>query len=75
MLSKPVRKIVARFRALRDEALAPIPPDSYRVDASFARQVRSSLAVGNVSMGLGRMFSKEDHERLYASLKDYKFTK
>lgn len=74
MFDKPIGKLVAHFRFVLNTIRTPIPPNSYQPGASFVKRVRSSLAVGNVSMGVGRMFSKEDHERLYASLKDHKFT-
>lgn len=55
--------------------LTPVPPDHYQSDASFVKQVRITLADGSVSMGVGRMFTREDHDKLYASLKNYEFTK
>ena len=57
-----------------DRVLTPVPPDSYQPDTSFVKQVRVALADGSVSMGIGRMFTREDHDKLYNSLKNYKFT-
>lgn len=52
----------------------PIPPNREMPSREFAETVRASLSQGNVSMGLGKMFTKEDHDALYESIKDCKFS-
>lgn len=52
----------------------PVPPDHYVVNENFAETVRSSLATGSVSMRTGSLFTKEDHDRLYNEIKNYRFT-
>ncbi|MBU1980715.1 MAG: hypothetical protein KJ958_16285 [Gammaproteobacteria bacterium] len=54
--------------------LTAVPPGRYQSDVSFVKQVRVALSDGSVSMGVGRMFTREDHDKLYASLKNYQFT-
>ncbi|MDP2833617.1 MAG: hypothetical protein Q8Q28_10095 [Pseudomonadota bacterium] len=51
-----------------------VPPDHYQPEVSFVKQVRVSLSDGSVSMGIGNMFTREGHDKLYASLKNYQFT-
>lgn len=52
----------------------PTPSNSYEISDHFAEALRASLSQGSVSMGLGKMFTKEEHDRLYQSLKDYRFS-
>lgn len=52
----------------------PVPPSRDVPDRMFAETLRASLSLGSVSMGVGKMFTKDDHDRLYQSLKDYRFS-
>lgn len=52
----------------------PVPPNRYIAGSEFPETVRALLSQGSVSMGIGKMITQEDHDRLYESLKDYKFS-
>ncbi len=52
----------------------PVPSNHDKIDEDFAETLRASLSDGSVSMGMGKMFTKEEHDRLYQSLKNYRFT-
>jgi hypothetical protein len=51
----------------------PIPSDHYTASDSFAETVRATLTTGSVSMRTGRFFTKEDHDKLFDSIKNYRF--
>lgn len=52
----------------------PVPPNHYVAESGFPEAVRASLSQGSVSMGVGKMITQEDHDRLYESLKGYRFS-
>lgn len=52
----------------------PVPLGRDMPNKLFAETMRASLSQGSVSMGLGKMFTKEDHDALYQSIKDYRFS-
>lgn len=50
-----------------------VPADHYTVSDNFSETVRTTLTTGSVSMRTGRFFTKEDHDKLFDSIKNYRF--
>ena len=51
----------------------PVPPDAYQLTEEFAEKILASQSQGSVSLGDGRLNTKNKKDELYNSLKDYNF--